>query len=264
MAARYIIRFDDICPTMNWDVWQQIEKILLQNRLEPILAIVPDNRDSSLMVREARSDFWATARSWQARGWTIGVHGYQHLYVTDRPGLVPINARSEFAGLSEREQKAKLKKALAVFQRERITPEVWVAPAHSFDAVTLRVLKRLGLATVSDGLYLNPIKDALGITYIPQQLWRLRPMRFGLWTICYHHNGWTQRDVDRFEADAQRYRNQITSVHRVLTTCQIRPPNFADALFSCGYLWALQSRTGIRKLFAHDRVSLGTRAGSET
>ncbi|HEX2228742.1 MAG TPA: DUF2334 domain-containing protein, partial [Candidatus Binatia bacterium] len=78
MAARYIIRFDDICPTMNWDIWQQIEKILFQNRLEPILAIVPDNRDTSLMVREARSEFWATARSWQARGWTIGVHGYQH------------------------------------------------------------------------------------------------------------------------------------------------------------------------------------------
>jgi predicted deacetylase len=248
MAAKYIIRFDDICPTMNWDVWQKIEKILIQQRVNPILAVVPDNKDRELIVGEAHSGFWDKVRTWQARGWSIGIHGYQHLYVTDRAGLVPINNRSEFAGLNEPEQEIKLKNALAVFRRERVTPEIWVAPGHSFDAVTLRVLKKLGLNTVSDGFYLRPTTDSLGITYIPQQLWKLRPMRLGLWTVCYHHNGWTGEDIAQFELYLRRYKGHITNLHRVLKTYRIRHRTLTDALFANGCLLALQSRHLLRKV----------------
>jgi hypothetical protein len=236
---------------MDWDKWAIIEKILIREKIEPILAVVPDNKDKDLMVGEVHSGFWNAVRSWQGRGWVIGVHGYQHTYVTDRAGLIGIKNRSEFAGLDETEQESKLNNALALFQRQAVTPEVWVAPGHSFDAITLRVLKRMGLDVVSDGLYLSPNIDSHGIKHIPQQLWRFWPMPFGLWTVCYHHNDWTRRDFDRFESDVERYRNHITTLRQVLQTHRIRNRRVSDRLFSSAWLLALQSRSTLRKFIAH-------------
>ena len=45
MSAKYILRFDDICSTMNWNKWNSIEDILIKHNIKPILAIVPDNKD---------------------------------------------------------------------------------------------------------------------------------------------------------------------------------------------------------------------------
>src|SRR5213594_2026420 len=63
--AQYLLRFDDICPTMNWRVWAEIESVLIQRRLKPILAVVPDNRDPGLQVDTPVADFWERARAWQ-------------------------------------------------------------------------------------------------------------------------------------------------------------------------------------------------------
>ena len=48
MSAKYLIRFDDICPTMKWSTWEKVEDILLRSNVKPILAVVPDNQDPSL------------------------------------------------------------------------------------------------------------------------------------------------------------------------------------------------------------------------
>src|SRR5262249_15450035 len=77
MEPKYLLRFDDICPTMNWGVWRSVEKILLDTDVKPILAVVPDNRDERLKVGNANEGFWEEVRGWQARSWTIGLHGYQ-------------------------------------------------------------------------------------------------------------------------------------------------------------------------------------------
>ena len=79
MPARYLVRFDDICPTMNWAAWSRIETVLDRHGVAPILAVVPDNRDPKLMVDNSRADFWARVRGWQTKGWTIALHGFQHL-----------------------------------------------------------------------------------------------------------------------------------------------------------------------------------------
>src|ERR1051326_483182 len=108
MTARFLLRFDDICPTLNWRVWSRLESILERHRVKPLLAVVPDNRDAKLMVDAPDPDFWARVRDWQARGWTIALHGYQHAYVTTDSGIVGLNAYSEFAGLAYAEQKRKI------------------------------------------------------------------------------------------------------------------------------------------------------------
>src|SRR5260370_42375028 len=57
---------------------------LMARRLKPILAVVPDNQDPMLKVDAPVADFWDRVRQWQARGWTIALHGYQHRYVKIR------------------------------------------------------------------------------------------------------------------------------------------------------------------------------------
>jgi predicted deacetylase len=213
--ARFVIRFDDICPTINWDTWNVIELCLTQLQLRPLLAVVPDNRDPDLEVGRAEPRFWERVRGWQARGWAIGLHGYQHRYETQDGGLIGLNPKSEFAGLPADEQAEKLRLALAVFSREGVRPDAWVAPGHSFDGTTVRLLQGYGLRVISDGFTFRPVTDALGMTWIPQQLWRLRPRPFGVWTACYHSNELTLQDLSVLASDFARFQDRITSVAAV-------------------------------------------------
>ena len=89
-TTQYLLRFDDICPTMNWRVWAEIETVLVQRQLKPLLAVVPDNRDPGLQVDSPAGDFWDRARVWQERGWTIALHGFQHRYVSRNAGMVAV------------------------------------------------------------------------------------------------------------------------------------------------------------------------------
>ena len=91
----FVLRFDDICPTMRWDIWSEIEEALVSSGVKPILAIVPDNRDLVLQRGPPARDFWQRARHWQDLGWTIALHGYQHLYVARDGGLVTRRKKSE-------------------------------------------------------------------------------------------------------------------------------------------------------------------------
>ncbi len=195
---------------MNWDVWDQIESILLERGIRPILAVVPDNRDENLNICPPRKDFWNRIRQWQAQGWTIAMHGWQHEFVTRDSGMLRVNKYSEFAGLPAAEQERKLLCGRNIFIREGLDDSVFVAPAHSFDAVTVRLLRKLGFRYISDGFSLLPHIDNLGMLWIPQQLWAFRRRPFGVWTICFHINRWTSTDISRFRGDVFRYRDVIS------------------------------------------------------
>lgn len=245
--AQYLIRFDDICPTMNWSVWRQVEEILARAEVKPILAVIPDNQDAQLKVCDANSNFWDEVRGWQARGWTIGVHGYQHLYVTREAGLMGINAFSEFSGLAYAEQQSKLRRALDIFERERVVPDIWVAPAHSFDRTTLRALCGLGIRRVSDGFSLYPYVDPSGMVWIPQQLWRFRKMPFGLWTVCFHVNRWTEEDIARFSFEVKEFLGRLTDCPSVVTAYRNRRSNTLDSIFSRAYRASVKGRRWLRQ-----------------
>jgi predicted deacetylase len=235
-SARYLVRFDDICPTMNWTVWEEIEAALTAADVRPLLAVIPSNEDRTLMVAPPADDFWARARGWQARGWAIGLHGYQHRYVTHDGGLVPLNRRSEFAGVPAGEQADKLRRAVEIFRREGIRPDVWIAPGHSFDRATLAALPEVGIEVVSDGFFLSAHRDPAGMLWIPQQLWGFRYRPFGLWTVCYHHNGWTPAELARFRRDLASYRERIVSLAEVRATDGERPRRPWDAVLSRAWL----------------------------
>ena len=124
---------------MDWDVWARVEAALRERDLRPILAVVPDNQDANLQVRPPAKDFWERVRGWQSLGWTIGLHGYQHRYVSRRRGMVTARRKSEFAGLPAAAQRDKLRRATDIFRGHGIHARVRrdVAPAAAADAATL-------------------------------------------------------------------------------------------------------------------------------
>jgi predicted deacetylase len=215
-TPQYLLRFDDICPTMNWNLWGQIERILVQRRLKPILAVVPDNRDPGLQVTAPVTDFWSRVRAWQNRGWTIALHGYQHLYVSRNAGMVAIRKKSEFAGLPEKEQREKLSRAMQIFEREGITSRVWVAPGSTFDSTTVGLLPEFGIRVISAGYFQFPYMCPVGMTWVPQQMHYFRPAPRGVWTVCYHHNQWDDSGLRKFREEIDRYGANIVSLDDVL------------------------------------------------
>lgn len=214
-TAKYLLRFDDLCPTMNWTVWSEIEATLIEHRLKPILAVVPDNQDPVLRVEPAVGDFWERVRQWQARGWTIALHGFQHKYIGERPGIVTLRKKTEFAGVPAAEQEEKLRCGMKIFEREGINARVWIAPSNSFDAVTIALLPKFGIRIICDGLFRFPFVCQQGIFWLPQQLYCFRPAPPGVWTVCYHHNHWTTSDLDMFRKDLRRFHPDLWSLDEV-------------------------------------------------
>ncbi len=215
-TPRYLLRFDDICPTMNWKVWSEIETALTEQQIKPILAVVPDNQDPGLKVDALREDFWERARQWQARGWTLALHGFQHKYSAVHAGIVTPRKKTEFAGFPARDQAEKLRQGVEIFERQGIIPRVWIAPSNSFDATTVFLLPQFGIRIICDGYFRVPFVDQWKIVWIPQQLHGFRPAPPGVWTVCYHHNQWTASDLARFREDLVRYRADIGSLDDVM------------------------------------------------
>jgi predicted deacetylase len=246
MSATYLVRIDDICPTMNWSIWPAIETILVRNGVKPLLAVIPDNHDHFLNSCAAEKDFWNQVRTWRNRGWSIGLHGYQHRYVTRDSGIMGINRSSEFAGLPQGVQAEKLHAALAIFAREGVGPDAWIAPAHSFDFVTLELLRKNGLRRISDGFFLYPNLDSRGMLWIPQQLWRFRVMPFGVWTVCLHINSWGSQELRRFALDIETYRSRISSFDEVVARYSHRRRDYRDILVQATYPPFLRTRLALR------------------
>jgi predicted deacetylase len=248
MRARYLLRFDDICPSMNWHAWNAVERILLDHQLNPILGVIPDNRDNTLRVCASNGRFWDHVRAWQARGWTIAMHGWQHRFVTKDGGILRLNPYSEFAGLPRREQEIKIRSGLNVFEREGIRSVTWIAPAHSFDEVTLRILNESGFRYVSDGFFLLPHIDRFGITWIPQQLWSFRWRAYGVWTICFHINSWAVTEILGFEESIRKYAAKISDFEAVLHQYGRRRENVFDSAAAAAYRSAARAKRAMKRL----------------
>src|SRR5262249_31486552 len=241
MNARYLIRIDDVCPTMNWSIWPRVEEVLRTAEVKPLVAVVPDNQDPELKADTPNRQFWNTVRAWQAQGWTIGLHGYQHLAITRSGGVLRLSTWSEFSGLPLDEQRFKLRRALDVFEEHGVRPEVWVAPAHSFDRTTLVALRDAGVRCVSDGFSLYTYSDADGMAWIPQQLWHFRRIPFGIWTVCLHVNRWTMADVDRLRSSVRELADLLTDWSSVISLYRLRRRSPIDRMFSKMYALNLRA-----------------------
>jgi predicted deacetylase len=168
--------------------WDRIEQILDKYNVKPIVAVIPNNEDSKQQIDEHDDSFWEKVKTWQAKGWKIALHGYNHMHISKHGGLVPLNRKSEFAGLPYEVQEEKIKKGIEIFRQHGMDPRIWVAPSpsHTFDKNTLKALKEhTHINIISDGIAINPYKR-FGFTWIPVQIPFFKYYCFGLWTVCLH------------------------------------------------------------------------------
>ncbi|MBS1586540.1 MAG: DUF2334 domain-containing protein [Bacteroidetes bacterium] len=209
--SQFIIRLDDACPAMDHKKWRAYFDLLDRYNVKPIVAVIPDNKDPKLNIDAPDPNFWQEVKDWQRKGYCIAMHGYDHVYISKNGGLLKINNRSEFAGVPYDQQKIKLEKAQEIFENNGIHPEVFVAPAHTFDRNTLKALKSVTtVKTISDG-YAMKAYNSMGFNWIPQQLWGPKKKSFGLWTICYHPNTSNEKEMAILETFLKEHSKAVVT-----------------------------------------------------
>ena len=189
-----LIRFDDICPTMDWKQWQKAMDVFTKYNIKPLLGIIPDCMDPDLQICEPRRDFWDYIRDLQKNGFTIAMHGYQHIFDSGHRGVINNTQRSEFAGHSFEKQVEKIKRGKEILDQNGIETDVFFAPAHSYDLNTLKALAAAGFHTVSDGKSAKPFIQE-GILCLPCRSSGCPHIRGnGYYTAVFHAHEWTRPD----------------------------------------------------------------------
>ena len=127
-------------------------------------------------------------------------------------------------------------------------PQIWVAPRHGFDDVTLEVLREEGIGLISDGFARELFLDG-GVVWIPQQLWSPVEKRDGVWTICLHANTATDAAVTALDDFLGRFAGSFTSVDAVATGVS-RVRDWQDRVFHQWMLGRIRLSRLRRKLLA--------------
>jgi hypothetical protein len=245
--ARYLLRFDDLCPTMNKSQWSRFANLIREFHLKPILAIVPDNRDPELILDDPDLNFWQEMRNLQTAGATIGLHGFRHLCNGTEGGLIPLHTQTEFAGISEEIQHQWIGQGLEILRGHGLDPKIWVAPRHGTDETTLTVLRDLSLAVISDGFAENPFQER-GVSWIPQQLWGPVAKRSGVWTVCLHANHASGDLCEELRQFLAHSASQFTSVDQLLIESPFPPRSAGDRIFHWRLMKRIQFSRWKRKL----------------
>ena len=207
--SRYFFRLDDIAPNMNWDKFNFIILLFRRYNIKPLLAVIPDNKDPELLKYPANSDFWRIIKELNQDGWTIGQHGFEHLYKTGNGGVLKINKKGEFAGLDFKTQKAMITDGMRIIKdRFSSVSEIFIAPGHSFDKNTVKALKENDFLYLSDGVALYPFKK-WGLVWLPQIFWHPRKFPVGLITFALHPNTINSREIDVLEKFIHENRSEI-------------------------------------------------------
>ncbi len=204
---KYFFRLDDIAPNMNWENFNKVKKIFGQYQIKPLIAVIPDVQDPKLLNWEDNKNFWSIINELLSDDWIIGQHGYRHLSGGDG-GVLHIHKSGEFGGLSFDEQTKMIRFGKEIMLKNNLSPDVFVAPRHSFDYGTIGALKDNNFCYISDGIGLYPFKKK-GVIWLPQILWRPRWWLFGMITVALHPNTMTDNDLDNLEKFIKKNRNKI-------------------------------------------------------
>jgi predicted deacetylase len=191
--AKFIIRVDDVCPTMGHQ-FEEFSETLIKLEVPCLIGIVPACKDPELLQHAVpRSGFWDFMRKLKANGWTICQHGYTHVFDCHSRDLFDIMRRSEFAGHDFEAQVHRLASGAKILADEGLATDIFMAPNHAFDAVTIKALQHTGFKYVSDGFAFWPYEEG-GLTHVPQIFHDPRNFGVGIYTICLHLDKTDQRN----------------------------------------------------------------------
>lgn len=230
----YVIRLDDASEYCNLDNWKRMEKLLNSFSIKPIVGIIPNNKDLSMVNIYAKNvDFWNMVNKWQKSGWIIAMHGYNHVYITDEGGINPVQKRSEFAGVSLEKQEEKIKKGIEIFGKNNIVPSVFFAPSHTFDKNTLLALKKNSNIRIISDTVANDIYFEDDFYFLPQQSGTVRKLPFKFTTFCYHPNTMSDSDFEILEKFLQENKNKFKYLN--IKNLNKRKKNIFDKFLSFLY-----------------------------
>ncbi len=194
------IRLDDISPDMDRRKFCRLTDLMDRYGVRPLLGIIPDNRDPRIGVEDKDPGFWENMLSLERRGYILAMHGTYHVYTTVKGGMFPLNRLSEFSGLPCDEQRKLIRHGKEVLHSHGIETDIFVAPAHSFDRTTRKVLKEEGFAAVSDGYGTSPF-SAAGVVWYPISSNRKKALdtKDGITTFVIHPATMNEKDFEEYE-----------------------------------------------------------------
>lgn len=191
---KILIRFDDICPSMDWSQWEKANSILKSYNVKPLLGVIPNCKDPELQINAPKPDFWNYIKELQLDGYKIAMHGVFHLYDSNKKGLVNNSKQSEFAGYSYAIQYEKLKLGKEILESNGIQTDVFFAPSHSYDKNTIKALRALGFKYLCDGKS-NKIINYKGLLAIPVKSFGIpRIKEKGNFVVIFHAHEWTKKE----------------------------------------------------------------------
>ncbi len=82
----YLLRLDDASEYRDTQKWDRMEELLNKYKIKPIFGIIPDCKDPSLLKYSKDEMFWDRVKQWINAGWIPAMHGYQHVFKTNRGG----------------------------------------------------------------------------------------------------------------------------------------------------------------------------------
>lgn len=195
----YYIRLDDASEFWEKENWLRCAAIFKKFNIRPLIGIIPNNKDEQLLKYDKDSTFWNTIHQWQELGWEFALHGYDHVYITQKGGLNPVNKRSEFAGVELETQKQKIADGIKILEGHGIHPKVFFAPSHTFDKNTLQALYQASNIRIISDTIANSSYNKKGFTFVPQQSGKCRELPFKETTFCYHPNIMSENDFVELE-----------------------------------------------------------------
>lgn len=241
----YLLRLDDASEYWKKTAWERMYGLLKRYGIVPIIAIIPQNEDIKLHAFGKDICFWETIQKWLGEDWVPALHGYNHVLDSPSGGINPVNFRSEFAGKLLDEQKDKLKKGYAVLNEHGIRPEIFVAPAHTFDLTTLEALQSETPIRIISDTIANDVYFKHGFHFIPQQCGAVRRLPLKLTTFCYHPNTTSDKDFAKLEKFLIKYKTEFIALSKLVL--HKRNYSLLDKLLCQAYLLPRSIRQLVRR-----------------
>lgn len=204
------VRMDDITPDMDWKSFDAFVEMFGKYGIKPLLGIVPCNRDPKLSIDASDPDFYQKMKELQKEGYCLAMHGCYHVYETKKSGCFPLNPQSEFAGRSYEDQQELLRTGKAYLEQNGIHTCIFMAPGHTLDKNTVKVLKELGFSYITDGYGKVPYKR-WGMIWLPISFLQrfLFSEREGTATLVIHANNSSEQVIVAHERLFAQYQENF-------------------------------------------------------
>jgi predicted deacetylase len=213
-----LIRIDDVCENMDWELMKKLELLFDQFSIKPVLGVIPNNKDGEFLSFSRNDNFWEQVRKWQDKGWVIVQHGYTHIYdklCRKKSDYFNYGGGSEFFGHSLDIQETRIRKGLEKFKKEKINIRAFFAPNQTYDQNTFIALKNNGITEIIDGYGLMPYTEN-NIKFIPQLFEKVVLLPFGIQSTKLHPHTWKEIDYLNFVKFIEKNSKKVITYDQAL------------------------------------------------